>query len=167
SLLTLLWLPISARRRRLDDDRFAGVDHGGVRAFQPLHRAVVAANPVLADLAILATGHAERFDAAVPGQDGVFHFFQEPHGAAEAVAGVPLAFAARAFADVEVFQHHRIAELQNLRIGQPRVGHVGVHGVGAREARAGRRARADRLVILVRVVAEVDVVHGALGAGHG
>ena len=57
--------------------------------------------------------------------------------------------AAGALADVEILEHHRIAEFQNFRIGQPRVGHVRVHGVGAVEAGPGRRAGADRLVILV------------------
>ena len=51
---------ISARRRRLDDDRLAGVDHGRVAALQPLHAAVLAAHPVLADLTSLAAGKPER-----------------------------------------------------------------------------------------------------------
>ena len=63
------------------------------------------------------------------------------------------------------------AEFEDLRIGQARIGHVGVDRVGAVEAgavaeHAGRRARADRLVILVAVVAEGEVVHRALRRGE-
>jgi len=51
-------------------------------------------------------------------------------------AGVPLPAAAGAFANVEVLEHDRIAQLQHFGIGEPRVGHMRVHGVGAGEAGA-------------------------------
>src|SRR5215207_9279807 len=89
--LFLSGLAIPARGWRLNDDRFACVDHGGVGALEPLHAAVLAADVVLADLAVLAAGHAERRNAAVARQHGVFHLLEEPHGAADAVAGMPLA----------------------------------------------------------------------------
>ena len=157
---------ISPRGRGLDDDRLAGVDHGRVAAFELLDRAVLAPHRVLARLTGLAARHAERRHDAVAGQQRAVHFLQEADGAADAVARVPLALAARALADVEVLQHHRIAEFENLRIGETRVGHVRVHGVGAVEAGAGGRAGADRLVVLIRLVAEVEVVHRALRAGE-
>ena len=53
--------------------------------------------------------------------------------------------AARALADVEVLEQDRIAELQNSGIGEARVGHVGVHGVGAVETRA-RRGEPEQIV---------------------
>src|SRR5918992_5584301 len=42
---TLLWCAIPTGRRRLNDDRLASIDHGGVGAFEPLHAAVVPAHP--------------------------------------------------------------------------------------------------------------------------
>ena len=48
----------------------------------------------------------------------------------------PAALAAGALADVEILQQHREAQLQDLRVGQARIGHVGVDAVGAVEAAA-------------------------------
>ena len=70
-------------------------------------------------------------------------------------------------ADVKILEQHRIAEFQNFRIGEPRIGHVGVDGVGAGKAGPRRRARTDRLVILVARIAEIEIVHGALRRRHG
>src|SRR3977135_988150 len=112
-----LWLPglaIAAGRRRLDDDRLAGIDHGRVRALQPLHPSILAAHPILADLTSLAAGEPERPHAAMARQDRAFHLFQEPDGAPDAVAGVPLAASARVLADMEILQHDRIEELHVL-----------------------------------------------------
>ena len=95
-------------------------------------------------------------------QNCAIHLFQEANGAADPVARVPAAAPARTFADVEILEHHGIAKLEHLRIGQSRVGHVRVHGVGARKARACRRAGAYCLVILVSGVAKIEIVHGAL-----
>jgi hypothetical protein len=75
------------------------------------------------------------------------HPFEEADGAADAVAGAPFALAAGTGADVEILQYHRITEFEHFRVGEPRVGHVRMHGVGAVEAGTGRRARADRFVI--------------------
>src|SRR5207245_6779018 len=99
------------------------------------------------ELAGLAAEKPERPHPAMARQDGAIHCFQEPDGAAHAVAGVPFAPPARTLPDMEILEQHRIAELEHLRIGQPRVGHVGVDRVGAVEAGAGGRAGADRLVI--------------------
>src|SRR5262245_17137972 len=147
-------LAISSRRRRADDDRLAGIDDGRVGTLQRLQLAVLAPHRVLADLACLPAGETERAHAAVARQDGAIHLLQETDGAANAVPRVPFAPSARTFADVEVLEQHGIAELQHFRVGEPGVGHVGVHGVGAGEARARRRARADGLVVLVLGVAE-------------
>src|SRR4051812_18533086 len=97
-----LGLAVAAGGRGLDDHGFAGLDHGGVAALQPFHRAVLASRPILADLAGLAAGGAEWRHAAMAGEQGRFHPREEAHGAAHAVAGVPFAFAAGALADVEV-----------------------------------------------------------------
>src|SRR5258708_3254502 len=54
---------VAARGRRLDDDRLAGVDHGGIRALERIDPSVVAAHGVLADLTGFAPGQAERAHA--------------------------------------------------------------------------------------------------------
>src|SRR4051812_8551797 len=56
------------------------------------------------------------------------------------VPAAPLPRAAAAVADRIAFQPHREAELQDLRIGQARVGHIGLHDTGAVEARPGAGA---------------------------
>src|SRR6185295_18325370 len=101
--------------RGLDDDRLAGVDHGCVAAFQLLDSAVLPAHRVLARLTGLAAREAERRHDAVAGQERAVHLFEEADGAADAVARIPFAAPARAFADVEILQHDRIAEFQNFR----------------------------------------------------
>ena len=76
----------------------------------------------------------ERAHAAVARKDGAVHALEEADDAARAVAARPFALAARAAADGELLDQHRIAQLQDLRIGEARVGHVHVHGGGAVEA---------------------------------
>src|SRR6266446_77342 len=147
-------IAISAGRRRLNGDGFAGFEHGGVATLKLLQLSVLTPNPVLADLTALAAGKPERTHAAVAGEDRAVHAFEKTDRAANAVAGVPAAPAARALADVEILEQHRIAEFEHFRVGEPGIGHVGVHGVGAGKAGPGRGAGADRLVILVLRVAE-------------
>src|SRR4029077_8006409 len=108
-------LPISPRRRRLDDDRLAGVDHGRVAAFEFFDSAVLAAHGIFSRLTRLAARHPERRHDAVAGEQRAIHLFEEADGAADAVARVPFALAARALADVEILQHDRIAKFQDFR----------------------------------------------------
>src|SRR2546428_2260435 len=126
-----------------------------------LRAAVFAPKGFFAVLTGSASRQAERTHAAVARQNRAIHLLQKTDGAAHAVAGIPAAASARTFTDVEVLEQDRIAKLQHLRVGQPRVGHVGVHGIGAGKARARRRARAYRLVVLVFGIAEIEVVHAA------
>ena len=79
-----------------------------------------------------------------------------------AVAAAPHTIAARSRPHAEPFQQHREPVLEDLRIGQPAVGHVRLHRAGP--VRRGARARpaGDRLVILMAVVAEREIVHRAL-----
>src|SRR5215475_12272514 len=128
----VLRLPIRSRGRRLDDDRLAGIDHGGIGPLELLHVAVLAPYSVLANLAGLAAGKAERTHATVTRQNCAIHLFQKANGAADPVARIPAAAPARIFADVKILEHDRIAELEHLRIGQSCVGHVRVHGVSTR-----------------------------------
>src|SRR5580704_16771118 len=114
SLCASLQLAVTARGGRLDDDRFAGIDDGGVAALQLIDAAIIASHRVLADLTIAAAGESERRYAAMAGQNRAFHFFQETDGAADAVAGIPFAAPTGIFPDVEVFEQHRIAEFQDF-----------------------------------------------------
>src|SRR5262249_61690948 len=97
-----LGLAISARGRRLDDDRLAGIDDGGVAARKLLDAAVVAPHGVLADLAGFASGQAERTHAAVARENRAIHLLEEANDAAHAVAGIPAAASARAWAEGEI-----------------------------------------------------------------
>src|SRR3954464_1614531 len=81
----LLRFAVAAGGRRLDDDRLAGVDHGGIRALERIDPSVVAAHGVLPDLTGFATGQAERGHAAVARQDRAIHLFEEADGATDAV----------------------------------------------------------------------------------
>src|SRR5437868_5816714 len=88
--LTLSRLAISTRGRRLNDHRLAGVDGGVVASFELFHPAILAARPVLANLARFAAGKAKRPHAAMARQNRAFHFFEKADGAANAAAGMPL-----------------------------------------------------------------------------
>ena len=57
---------------------------------------------------------------------------------------------------------HREARLQHFRVGQPRIGHMGLHRARPVEIRAGPGAARDRLIILMRRVAEGEIVHRPL-----
>ena len=124
----------------------------------------------------LATGQAERRMHPAIGQDARRHCLQETHPPHATVATCPAPGATRALADGIAVQAHRKAELQHLRVGQARVGHVRLHDAGAIEAARQRARRVehparpaaarDGLVILVARVAEGEVVHGRLAAGH-
>src|SRR5262245_39179977 len=116
--------PVPAGGRRLDDDGFARLDHSGVAGLQLFAAAILPAHGIFANLSGCAARQTEWRHAAVARQDGAVHRLEETDGAADAVAGVPLAAAARTFADVEIFEHDGVAELQHFGIGQPRVGHV-------------------------------------------
>ena len=74
--------------------------------------------------------------------------------------------AARAAANREFAQAHRIARFEHFGVGQPRVGHVRVNGVGPVGCWRGAAAAADRFVIAERRVAEQQVVHRPLAGGR-
>src|SRR3954467_7985693 len=79
-----------------------------------------------------------------------------------AVPAAPVAAAARSGADLEALEAHREAPLEHLGIGEARIGHVRLHHVGTVEVRSGARAACNSLVVLVALIAEREIVHGAL-----
>src|SRR5262249_39769612 len=52
-------LAIAASSRRLDDDGFTGIEHGGVAAFERLDAAVLAAHCVPSNLTVVTAGKPE------------------------------------------------------------------------------------------------------------
>ncbi len=104
--------------------------------------------------------------APMIGDDGGVHGLQELDGAHEAIATRLRAGAATVASEREFPHQHREAFFENFRVRDPGVGHVGVHPAGAREARARARAAADGLVVAEALVAEGQVVHGALARGQ-
>ena len=88
---------------------------------------------------------------------------QPPH---DAIAAAVPSGATRAAADRELPHQHRELALEDLRIGQARVGHVSLHGVAAVEVRPRAGAAGDGLVVLQVRIPEGQVVHGSLGSGE-
>ena len=79
-------------------------------------------------------GQAEGAVVPAVAQDRGLHRLEEAHAAHAAVAATPAAGAARAGANGITVQPHRKAELQHLRVGEARIGHVRLHDAGAVEA---------------------------------
>src|SRR5438105_8657744 len=160
------WFAVTAAARRLDDEHlvFLHLDLEG--RTEVLARAVDALHPVAADLARRTACHAERRHAAVVGEHGSGHGFEKAYAPLAAVTAAISACAAAAAAHSEFFEAHRKTPLENLGIGEPRVGHVRLHHAGAVEIRTRTRATGNRLVILIGFVAEGEVVHAALRRGE-
>ncbi len=126
---------ISARCRRLDDHRFTGIDDCFVAALQLFDAAVLATYGILADLAGFAAGKTEwPLRGGWPDRMVQSIFSRKRIVRIDAVARIPFAAPAGTFADVKILKHDRIAIFQNFRIGEPRIGHVGLHRIGAGEA---------------------------------
>src|SRR5918999_2933531 len=87
-------------------------------------------------------------------------------GPRSALSAPPRAATARAGPDREALQQHREAPFQHFGVGEAGIGHVRVDATGAVETLARARAAADGFVILVRVIAEGEVVHRALRRTH-
>src|SRR4051812_46707864 len=90
------------------------------------------------------------------------HRLEKAHAAHRAVSAAAAPAAARFGADLEALEAHREAPLEHLGIGEARIGHVRLHYVGAVELRSGARAAGYGLVVLVALVPEREIVHGAL-----
>src|SRR5690606_10814456 len=146
----------------LDHEDIVDVHLPLVAARELLDAAVGAKDVVPPALPVTATGEAVGWHAPVAGKDRCRHRLQEPDLSDHAVAAAPLALAAAAPPDLEAVEADGKAPLQHLRVGEARVGHVNVHGAGAMEPVASAGATADRLVILIALVAEGEVVDRAL-----
>jgi hypothetical protein len=116
---------------------------------------------VAAQGAWLAAVQALGGDFAVARERGDGHLLQEAEAPRAAVAAVPAAPAAAAGADRVGLKADRVAPLEDFGVGEAGVRHLRLDDVGAVEALARPRAARDRLVVLVPLVAEGDVVHRA------
>jgi hypothetical protein len=162
--------PVPAPARGFDDEDVTGRQVGAVTRGQGLHAAISPLDPVAADSARETSGHTVGRHPAVAGQDADGDRFPEAEPPYGTVTAVPAARAAAASSDGELLHEHRMAPLQDLRVGQPGVGHVGLHHGHPVESVARAGAGGDRLVVLVAFVAEGDVVHRARALGldaHG
>src|SRR6266404_9272498 len=130
---TSLRLPVSPAARRFDDEDVAGRHLGIVGAAESLDAPVLALNIVAPQRPRLAAGRAIGRHAAVAGEDGRGHRLAEAYPADYAVAAAMAAAPAAAAPDAEALHQHRKAPFENLRVGQPRIGHMGMYGVGAVE----------------------------------
>src|SRR5450759_5511487 len=141
----------------LDDEHVAFVHLDLEGRTEVLARAVDALDPVAADLALSTAAQAKRRHAAVVGEHGRGHSFEKPNTPLAAVAATMPAGATASAAHPEFLKAHRKTPLENLGIGEPRVGHVRLHHAGAVEFGSRARAAGDRLVVLVGFVAEGEV----------
>jgi len=134
--------------------------------FEHLGATAGALDPVLTWRTRQAASHAEGRHLTTVRQNRCRHLLERTHATHGAVAAAMIAVAARSGADREVFESHRQAEFKHFRVGQARVGHVRLHDARAVEVRPGPRAASDRLIILVAVVTEGEVIHRALARRH-
>src|SRR5690606_25536326 len=66
----------------------------------------------------------------------------------------------------EFFKQNRKAPLQYFGVGQARIRHMGLHGVGAIKIETSTGASGDGFVILIALIAEGEIVHRALCGRH-
>src|SRR5438270_7592868 len=157
---------VPAASRTFDDEYVAGRHLGLVERPELGVTSVGAQHVISSTLARFAAPHAVRRHEPVAGQDRRGHRLEEAHAPDGTVAAAPAAAAARAGSDFKALEAHRKAPLEHFRIGEPRVRHVRLHHIRAVVARTRARAAADRLVVLIAVVAVREIVHRALRRGH-
>ncbi len=67
---------------------------------------------------------------------------------------------------MKVFQQYRETCFQNFWIGKAGIGHMRMDRISTIKSRPGWRAGADGFVILILVIAECEIIHGALRCSH-
>jgi sterol desaturase/sphingolipid hydroxylase (fatty acid hydroxylase superfamily) len=165
-LRSRLDLPMTAPARRQEHEAVAGLDARAVDRTERLDGAAAGADhALLARQARLATVEPVRRLGAVLAQDRQLERREEGDLADGPVAAAETSRPSRVGAYGETLHAHRVAVLQDLRIGDAGVGHVAVDGARAVEPRSGAAAAAHRLVVSEALVAERDVVHRALTTG--
>src|SRR3954451_5742445 len=143
--------------RCLDSKSVARAERAG-----RLARQLLAVDQVPTPGAGLATVRSRRGVAAALGDQRIAHLGQRLQLADHAVAAGLAAGAARAAPQRVLDRTQRELQLERLDRRVERVRHRDVDGAGAGRVGAGALAAAERLVVGELVVAEREVVHGAL-----
>src|SRR5205085_10724437 len=136
---------------------------GGPESFT---RPIAALDPVASDFTGPSAGAAERRNAAVIGKHHGGHRLEEAHPPLAAVAAPMPAGAAAASPDAIRVEAYGKAPLEHFGIGEPRIRHVRLDHARAVEVRPRAGTAGDRLVVLVALVAEGEIVHRALRGGE-
>src|SRR6185437_4561425 len=156
---------VAAPTRGLEDEQVTGTDRHRVTTGHGHDGPVRPLDPVPPQRPGQAARHPVRRHPPVTGQGRHRHRLAEPDLPVAPVATAPAARAPAAPPDRVPLQSHRVPPLQHLGIGEPGVGHVRLHHVRARETVSRPRPARHRLVVLVPLVAERDVVHRARALG--
>src|SRR5580658_217047 len=124
---------IAATARRRDDERVAG-HHGDLRQRpEAFHSPVRALHPILARRTALAAHQAEGPVAPAVAQNGGRHGLQEANPAQASIAAAPASGASGPRTNDVGLETHGESKLQDLRVGQARIGHVDLDHAGARK----------------------------------
>ncbi len=118
----------AAAARRLDNEAVARLHLRGVRCGQFLDRAVDPLDPVAAGQGIAPARQPLRRHAPPVREHVRAHRLKEAQVADHAVAALVRAIPAGTAPDREPLEPNRKPRLENLRVGQPAVGHVRLHG---------------------------------------
>lgn len=112
-----------------------------------------------------AAMEAVRLGAAVLGEKGDGERGEEFEFTDDTVATGERAAAAGVLADGKLVEADGVTAFEDFGVGDGGVGHVAVLGAGTGVGWAGAGAAADGFVVAKAVVAEEEVVHGALAGG--
>jgi hypothetical protein len=110
--------------------------------------------------------HAKRRYLTVVRENHRGHRCQKSNAPLGAVAAAMQAAASGTPADTKCLEAHREPPFQYFRVGEARVGHVGLNRVAAIEPGSGAGTATDGLVILKFIIAEGEIVHGSLARGQ-
>ena len=157
-----VWLAEPPTPRGLDNISVAGLDLDATTMTHTYDLTIGSHKVVLAHLAWLASLEAEGSDDTTIRKHRDGEWRVEHDVSLDPVTATEAARTARATADRERLDGEREAELENLGVGEPRVGHVRVHRVTSVVVGTGARPPTDRFVVVdTSGVAKSKVVHGA------
>src|SRR6516225_6740989 len=110
---TLRSEPITAATRRFDHKDITRHQFGRVGTREEITAAVLALDPLPSDSSVGSAVEPERGNVAAGGHDHRGHRFKKANAPSGSIAAPPLPVTARTAANRELFQPHRIAQLQH------------------------------------------------------